>query len=168
MKAGPLRAVFDCNILLQALVSNQGPAHACLEEAAIGRCVLSVSAYVIEELREVAERPEIRARFRLDSQMVEEFVADLKTFAVEVREIPEVFVHPTDPKDSHYINLAIATGSMLIVSRDRHLLDLTDPTKALSGEFLRQFPLVRVFTPPEFLHVLRDWHRTIEDAGANP
>lgn len=50
MTAHP-RAVFDCNTLLQALVSNVGPAYACVEEVRLRRCTLFVSDYVLNELQ---------------------------------------------------------------------------------------------------------------------
>lgn len=156
MTAGPLRAVFDCNTLLQALVSNKGSAHACFREAWAGRCTLSVCDYVLNELRSVADRPQIRAKFRLDQEKIDGFVNSVRIFAVKAELVPEIYEHPVDSKDSHYVNLAVATGSKLIVSRDRHLLNLMDQRIPGARDFLQRFPGVLILTPPEFLRSLRE------------
>ena len=53
-------------------------------------------------------------------------ITALALFGAYVGDIPSVYIHPHDPDDSHYVDLAIATNSTLIVSRDRHLLNLMD------------------------------------------
>lgn len=61
-----------------------------------------------------------------------------------------------DPDDSHYINLAIAAGARLIVTRDNDLLDLmldsSDDARALRSTY----PALQIVTPPRFLEVYRD------------
>jgi len=57
--------------------------------------------------------------------------------------VPQRYTHPVDPKDSAYINLALATDSELVVSRDRHLLSLMDGTTPEGCSFQRRFPQTR-------------------------
>ena len=72
-----------------------------------------------------------------------------------IQDVPHVFDHPIDPDDSGYVDLALATGTKLIVSRDRHLLGLNNPAKPWSAEFRRRFPEFRVLTPEDLLVQLR-------------
>jgi predicted nucleic acid-binding protein len=46
------------------------------------------------------------------------------------------------------------TNSALIVSRDRHLLDLMDISRAEAHAFRRQFPTLQIIDPVEFLRAL--------------
>jgi hypothetical protein len=49
------------------------------------------------------------------------------------------------------VNLAIATNSRLIVSRDKHLLNLMDVSRSESRDFLSRFPFLRVIEPQTLL-----------------
>jgi predicted nucleic acid-binding protein len=68
-----------------------------------------------------------------------------------MEDFPLVFSYQRDPDDAHYVNLAIAAQAELIVSRDRDLLDLMDPTKPEAADFQRRFPQVRIVDPVGFL-----------------
>lgn len=82
-----------------------------------------------------------------------------------INEVPSVFIHPLDAKDSHYIDLALCTRSQLVVGRDKHLLDLVDRTKPAGADFLTRFPLLKIVTPPQFLSGMRGGPRTAETSG---
>ena len=71
----------------------------------------------------------VAAKFGLTVEKAERFIAELMTFAERQDSVPEVYRHPHDPDDSHYIDLAIAAGVKIVVSRDRHLLNLMDPRR---------------------------------------
>lgn len=68
---------------------------------------------------------------------------------------PVVFAHPIDPNDGPYIDLAVATGANVITSRDKHLLNLTNPGIPWSADFRAKFPWLRVMPPAAFLQELR-------------
>lgn len=63
-------------------------------------------------------------------------------------------MHPIDPKDSHYVNLALASDAKLTVSRDKHPLGLTNPAKPPAAEFMSRFPHLKVLQPEELLRLL--------------
>ena len=71
--SSPERAVFDCNVLLQALLSASGPAGKLVQLAKEQKLSIFVSAYAIDELRDVATRPKIQTKFRLTVEMIEQF-----------------------------------------------------------------------------------------------
>ncbi|QDV74535.1 putative toxin-antitoxin system toxin component, PIN family [Botrimarina mediterranea] len=118
------RVVFDCNVYLQALISARGPAAACFDAAQSGRLSLFYSDFVLEELRGVALRPKLVERFRITPEAVELFVELIQKAGAHIENVPEVFRYDRDPKDAHYVDLAITASASLVVSRDRDLLAL--------------------------------------------
>ena len=148
------RVVFDCNIYVQSLLSATGPSGACVQAALDRRVQLFLSPYILGEIRDTPNKP-TPARLNVTPARVERLITNLLTTATFVPDVPHVFDHPIDPEDSHYVDLALASGSKLIVSRDRHLLGLNDPKKPWSADFRRRFPGLRVIPSEELLMLLR-------------
>jgi predicted nucleic acid-binding protein len=71
-----------------------------------------------------------------------------------VADPPAATGYRRNENDAPYIDLAIATGAMLIVSRDRDLLDLMSDDDPVGVTLRREHPTFAVLTPPEFLRVL--------------
>jgi putative PIN family toxin of toxin-antitoxin system len=149
MSAAPQRVVFDCVIFAQALVSESGPAAHCLTLARRGAIRLVVSDYVITEVRELPSK--LPARLLVTSERVEAFLNDVAPLAEMISDVPDVFQHPIDPDDSHYVNLALAASATLITSRDHHLLNLMDESQPLGSDFRKQFPQLEIVRPEELL-----------------
>ncbi|HEX4796344.1 MAG TPA: putative toxin-antitoxin system toxin component, PIN family [Humisphaera sp.] len=145
--------VFDCNVFAQALISPRGPAAACVAHAQLGRLVLFVSDYVLQEIRELPQK--LKPQLGVSPELIERFIQDIAKYARVVDDVPNVYTHPHDPDDSHYVNLAVATESQLIVSRDRHLLNLMDTARPEGKEFKKLFPALTVLTPDVFANQLR-------------
>jgi putative PIN family toxin of toxin-antitoxin system len=139
------KVVFDCTVFAQALISPKGPAAACLTHAQNGILTLFVSDYVLQEIRELPAK--IRPKFGVTAENVERLIQDLAKYSQVVNDVPSVFIHPFDADDSHYVDLAIATNSKLIVSRDPHLLDLMDETREETRVFRERFSSLVVTTP---------------------
>src|SRR5438552_3327751 len=53
----PRKVVFDCNIFAQALLNPLGPAGACVDAAIDGRVRLFISDFVLEEIRDIPNKP---------------------------------------------------------------------------------------------------------------
>jgi putative PIN family toxin of toxin-antitoxin system len=115
------------------------------------RVRLYSSEYCVAEIREVASRTQLREKFRITDDRLERFIERLRLTAEFVADVPERYVHPTDPDDSHYVNLAAATNAHLVVSRDGDLLRLPTANDAIGREFRRLFPSMLVMRPEEFL-----------------
>ena len=92
----------------------------------------------------------------MTAERVEGLVFDLPKYARYVEHVPAVYPHPLDPDDSHYVDLAVATGSRLIVSRDAHLLNLMEPGRPEREEFHRQFPSIEILSPDLLLARMRE------------
>src|SRR5258705_493398 len=82
-----------------------------------------------------------------------------KRIATIVEDAPPIYTHPIDPDDSIYINLAVATQSMLIISRDRHLLNLMDVQRSEGKSFHSLFPQLVIMPPDVFAQQLREEER---------
>lgn len=141
------RVVFDCMVFLQGAARPNGPARACLRLVDEAKVTLCISADVLAELRDVLTRPKMRKKFPLLTQeWVDEFIQNVESKAVLVPGVPKVFSLDRDPKDEPYLNLAIATGSKFLVSRDKDLLDLmTDE------DFRQRFSTLTILDPVAFL-----------------
>lgn len=150
-----MKVVFDCNVFLQAAASGDGPAGMCLELARQGRLVLVVSRPILSEFREVSFRPKVARKLALTGEIVEGFLEDLLSFAEVLEVVPAVFSHPADPKDSMYVDLAVAAGAAVITSRDVHLLSLGDPNRTEGVAFRGRFPGLEVLTPTQLLDRVR-------------
>ena len=150
----PERVVFDCNIFFQALISPAGPAGKALDAVAEGRCLLFVSEFVIDELKDITSRPHLVARFNLTAERVAFFLDSIAEIATTLDDVPAVFEFPRDPKDAHYVDLAIAAQAKLIVSRDLDLLSLNDPLTPEGCDFRVRFPNLQILTPTELMRLL--------------
>ena len=143
------KVVLDCVVYAQALINPRGPAGRCIELARQGRFWLIASTYVHGEIRELPSK--IRASLGVSAERIERLIAEVASCSVVVENVPAVYAHPVDPDDSHYIDLAIVTDAQLIVSRDRHLLELIDQATVAGREFQSRFPAMRIITPDALL-----------------
>jgi putative PIN family toxin of toxin-antitoxin system len=148
------RVVFDCNIFAQTLITPTGNAGRCVERVLDGSLILYWSDYALGEIRRIPEK-ETPRRLGVTPGRVEALIARLSPIAHLIPNPPSVYHHPIDPKDSHYVDLAVASDAKLIVSRDKHLLNLTDPSKPGATAFAARFPDLRVLQPEQLLALLR-------------
>lgn len=109
----------------------------------------------MDELEDVASRPQIARKLRLTSNRTKRFLGELRDVAVMIEPVLKVYEHPIDPKDTMVVNLAIAANAHVITSRDRHLLALRDPSDPAGALFLANFAHIEVMTPTELLERLR-------------
>ena len=64
--------------------------------------------------------------------------------------VPRVWTLDRDPKDEPYLNLALATKSQYLVTRDKDLLDLM-----VDETFRTQHPALQIIEPPTLLRKLQ-------------
>jgi putative PIN family toxin of toxin-antitoxin system len=156
--ADPEKVVFDCNVFAQALINIRGPAGTCLSIAQSGGLILYVSEYVLQEIRELPSK--IKPKLGITPERVERLIQDVAKYAITVNNVPSVYKHPIDPDDSHYIDLAVATNSEIIASRDRHLHALMDEKQPLGQSFKILFPTIVVMNPETLLERLRQQNKS--------
>jgi putative PIN family toxin of toxin-antitoxin system len=149
-----LKAVFDCNIFAQALMNPIGPAGACVQAIFDGQVTLFIADFVISEIRDIPNKP-TPAKAGVTPKKAEDLVQLLLVKAEYISDVPVVFTHPIDEDDSGYVNLAVTADAKLIVSRDRHLLNLNNPAKPWSADFRARFRDLQIITAEQFLAEIR-------------
>lgn len=141
-------------IFVQAVLRPHG-AHGTIEVARAGRVTLCVSPDVLAEVRDVLTRPKLLAKApALTVAAVDVFLRDVGTFATLVRDVPPAYTLERDPKDSKYIDLALAAGAKWLVTWDADLLDLMNTARADGQNFRQRFPHLQILEPPAFLRAL--------------
>lgn len=115
-----LRAVLDTNIHASAFTSPAGPT-SLIWQAVLGRRFLFlISPALISELARV-----LRRRFRLPEVEVQRILREVAQHAQIVQ--PRITLYVTaDPDDNRILECAVEGKANLIVSHDRHLLNLKE------------------------------------------
>jgi putative PIN family toxin of toxin-antitoxin system len=147
--------VFDCNIYLQTMISPNGPSGRCVALASGGQFVLWTSSYISREVKRVAKRAEIVAKYpQLTPEQVESVLLTVGGSSRIRKRIRKSFHFDRDPDDAHYVDLAVATKAQWLVTRDRDLLDLMVGHSADAKQF-RQVTRnqLKVVSPTDFLAV---------------
>jgi uncharacterized protein len=132
-----MRVVFDCNVLISALLFNTSiPGKALLRAQSISTTLL-MSHHVFTELIEVLMRPKFD-RY-VSKEIRQSFFEELKIVGANV-EITEHIKLCRDPKDDMYLELALCGKADCIVTGDKDLLSLNP------------FKNIPIITPLEFLN----------------
>ena len=134
-----MRVVLDPNVLVSAAISPAGPPRQILTAWTDERFDLVASPALLEELADVLARPKL-GRF-ITTAISVAFIDGLATDAIMVADPTEPPSVSPDLDDDYLIALARAAGADYLVSRDRHLLELTEPDPP-------------VLTPRQFLDLL--------------
>jgi putative PIN family toxin of toxin-antitoxin system len=123
-RGAAVRIVLDTNVVLSALPWRGTPYR--LFEAARQReqIELFTSTALLEELAEVLLRPAPAKRLAAIGRTARQVLANYVDAADLVTPLAVPTVIAADPDDDHVIAAAVAAEADLIVSGDRHLLDL--------------------------------------------
>lgn len=119
-----MRVVADTNTVVSAFLWG-GPPARVLESARAEHITLFSSAALIAELEDVLGREKFSARIAQVGSSVPELLAGYRALITLVR--PATLAAPVvirDPDDDHVLACALGAAAELIVTRDRHLLDL--------------------------------------------
>jgi putative PIN family toxin of toxin-antitoxin system len=134
-----VRVVLDANVLVSAVISTAGPPREIVTAWVDERFELIASPELLDELRDVLQRPRLRRWVSLETAT--EFIAGLAEDAVIVEDPPSRPALTADPDDDYLVALARTAQADYLVSGDHHLLELVDPEPP-------------VLTPREFLDLL--------------
>ena len=144
--------VFDCMLFLQATANRKSPAARALDLLESNKVRLFVSRQTLKELRQVLSRPEVRKSLPgITDESVEALFVRLRKKAILVKDVPQAFKYPRDPKDEPYINLAVAVDAIYLVSRDTDLLDLMRWDTEEGRDFQKRFRHLKIIDPVTFL-----------------
>jgi uncharacterized protein len=144
-----MRVVADTNVVVSGLLW-QGPSRHVLDMARAGGIFLFTSGEMLEELRDVLQRRKFARRLRLAEVSVDELIVGYAALARVVRPMEIEPMVTDDPDDDAVLACAFAAKAHVIVSGDRHLLDL------------ERIPSMRVLTARQLVTELS----ADDDAGA--
>jgi putative PIN family toxin of toxin-antitoxin system len=134
-----VRAALDVNILVSALLSPRGAPAQLLTRWVAGEFELIVSDALLTELERTLTYPKLRSR--VPPSEAKRFVDGLRRSAQLVPDVEEPPTRSADPGDDYLLALA-EKASAVLVSGDRHLLDLSDRLPIRSArEFLESLDL---------------------------
>lgn len=148
-------AVFDCMLFFRAAARPQRTftTFRLVEESVVTLCM---SPEVLAEIRDVLSRPEHRTKFpALTPKAVDAFLARYLRAANWFPSVPETYAVQRDPKDSKYVNLALAAEAPYLVTTDRDLLDLMQIATKEGREFMQKFSRLKILNPVAFLTEIR-------------
>jgi hypothetical protein len=118
------RAVLDPNVIISALLSPMGSTAHVLQAWEKGKFELVASPALLQELQRALAYPKLRRRIsEQDAESVVRWLRESATLASDAAEAPPI--RSEDPGDDYLIALA-ASRQAILVSGDKHLLDLAD------------------------------------------
>jgi len=151
------RVVFDCNVLIQAIANEESAAARALDLLDEDAITLFISDEVLSEIKDVLSRPYIRQLMpNITDERVDALFRRLERKAVHIKNVPEEFRYERDPKDERYINLAIVTNARFLVSKDKDLLDLMNPSVKGSESFRIRYPMLRILKVSDFMKEIEE------------
>lgn len=119
----PLQVVFDTNIWIAGL-NWRGVAYRCLLLARTGVVQLVACPSMAAELSE-----KLREKFGFSENDIRAVMYEYRKISRQVAIPGELHVVSADPDDDKFIECAVIGGADLIVSEDRHLLQIADYAK---------------------------------------
>jgi putative PIN family toxin of toxin-antitoxin system len=114
----PPRVVLDINILISGLLW-RGKPHYCVQAARAG---IVQAVYCPEMLAELSTK--LEDKFEFSADQIQATVYDIRSWAIQVEIQGDLHVVTADPDDDKFVECAQMAGAEIIVSGDRHLLDL--------------------------------------------
>lgn len=142
-------AVFDTNVILQAILNEGGPADACVRFVFDGQIRLVITEAIFGE--DVVSRPKMKDKYpQLRTERRNQLIEKLRGIAAVVQEPSKIYSFERDRTDEIFLNLALEFSADHPVRRDRDLLDLRNDL-----EFISRYPSLKIVDPFEFLQVAR-------------
>ena len=113
------RLVLDTNVLISAL-GWRGVPRDIVRLCLTGRCVLLLSPEILSEVERVLRYP----KFKFTPIQIDAYLEQLTEAAELIQPDRQVDAVAEDPSDNRFLECALAGRADVIVSSDRHLLDL--------------------------------------------
>ena len=138
-----LRVVIDTNVLVSSVLSKKGvPAkivHAWRER----KFEVATSEFAIDETRNTLEELHATGKYFIPQIRIDELLNLLRLSAEPVSHPPDMTGSiPADPDDENNLAIAVGGGASIIVSGDKHLLNL------------KEYQGIAILTPRQFLDKL--------------
>lgn len=137
-----MRVVLDTNVVLSRYLTPSGTTAEIYDRWRIGEFELLISEEIVAEIERVFAYDRLIAVHHLTAPVIAEAVAEIRQYAIVVRDPAPVSVIKDDPDDDKFLACALTGGAEIIVSRDKHLLSL------------QRFRGIEILTPRSFLTLL--------------
>lgn len=118
-----MRLVLDTNVVVSAVIWGGMP-YRLLQAATDGDIELYTSPALLAELRGVLAREHLASRLTSQQSSAEQAIRFYGELAISVSPLAIPHAVPRDADDNQVIAAALAAQADLIVSSDKHLLDL--------------------------------------------
>ena len=120
-----LRVVLDSNVFVSSLLNKQGAPAQVLDAWRKRLYLLVVSEAILVEVLGVLAEPRLRSKYCLEDQDIAQLEGLFRQEALLVPGQADVTgAIPADPQDEKFLACAVDGLADVIVSGDRHLLDL--------------------------------------------
>jgi len=113
-----MRVVFDTNIYISAFITPGGRGEAACLKAVYGELALVTSVPILTELA-----GKLRGKFHWEDEQIKAAVRHMAVVAVVVKPVERLAVL-ADEQDNRILECAREAGAEMIVTGDRHLLEL--------------------------------------------
>lgn len=142
-----MKIIVDTNVVLSGLLWG-GPPNRILKWARDRIIRILVCDRTVGELKRVLQYGKFASRFSVLQASPQQTMAYFLNFAYFVPDPESVpTIIKADPSDNLFLALAAQNGATLIVSGDRHLLDL------------ESFKKIQIVTPSESVQIIMELHR---------
>jgi putative PIN family toxin of toxin-antitoxin system len=120
--------VIDTNLFVSSLINRQGAPARLIDAWRNRSYLLVVSEAIISEIRRVISSPGIQGKYSILDQDIEALLVLLNQEALVVAGQADVAgaVPPDDPQDEIFLACALDGKADLIISGDKHLLNLQE------------------------------------------
>ena len=120
-----LKVVLDTNVFVSSLLTKTGRPAIVLDAWRASRYLLVTSPSIISEIERVVSAPHFQNKYGVGRKQIRRLVLLLENDAIVVPgSAPVAGTIPEDTTDEMFLAAALEAGADLIVSGDRHLLDL--------------------------------------------
>ncbi len=116
--------VLDTNVIISALLSNEGPPAQIIDLWKAGAFDIATSDPLLDEVKRVLGYDKIKKHLGLTPGEVDRLLNGWRTISVVVEPEEELEVIEDDPDDNRVLECAVAAETDYIISGDHHLLDL--------------------------------------------
>jgi hypothetical protein len=139
-----LRVVLDTNIFVSSLLVKEGLPAQVLDAWRERKFLLATSPTLVSEIQSTLNYPHIRRKYNITNKDVNQLITLLAEDALVVAGDTEAVSGsvPDDPADEAVLACALDAVADLVVSGDRHLLDLAE------------YRGIRILTVREFMEKL--------------
>jgi putative PIN family toxin of toxin-antitoxin system len=144
------RLILDTNIVIRAFINLQSASGRILRACQRRQVIPLLSAAVLAEYRSVLRRPSILEKYpELENPKIADAIERLVYVSDYIRRVGVRFSLPRDPKNSPFLELAIAASATHLVTTDQDMLSLVGGRDDASKRF-RQRTSTRVLLPEDF------------------